>query len=170
MTFDMLLTHFFLCRLLLVIILYRVQSNPSQKPNNIVIIVRALYGVLYKHHIFVQVSFVFLRWWWENVNTTIFCLPDCSYCVHHKCLQDVHRLCAHIVTTEQKIPLENISPEIGLARQSYKCAECETPLNFSKWVNEFNVFIANFSKNYCAIYNTEKDSTLSIIIFFKDKE
>lgn len=59
---------------------------------------------------------------------------DCGFSVHHKCLQNVLRVCAHILTSEKKSPNELICPELGLSLQKYVCAECATPfqLHFSK--------------------------------------
>ncbi|XP_055708664.1 differentially expressed in FDCP 8 homolog isoform X2 [Phlebotomus papatasi] len=68
---------------------------------------------------------------WSVVQASYIC-SDCSFCVHHKCLNSVLRVCAHVVATERKIPIEDICPEVGLAEQKYKCAECSIPLTFNK--------------------------------------
>lgn len=57
---------------------------------------------------------------------------DCNYRVHHKCVQNVRRVCAHVAASEITEPMLDISPEIGLAMQKYKCAECNVSLRFSK--------------------------------------
>ncbi|GAB0096135.1 Differentially expressed in FDCP 8 homolog [Sergentomyia squamirostris] len=67
---------------------------------------------------------------WSVVQASYIC-SDCSFCVHHKCLSSVHRVCAHVVATERKTPVEDICPEEGLAKQKYKCAECSVPLTFN---------------------------------------
>jgi hypothetical protein len=53
---------------------------------------------------------------------------DCFYVVHVKCLKYVTRMCAHIVVSEKGRPETRICPEIGLAAQSYRCAECNIQL------------------------------------------
>uniref|UniRef100_A0A182SEE7 Phorbol-ester/DAG-type domain-containing protein n=1 Tax=Anopheles maculatus TaxID=74869 RepID=A0A182SEE7_9DIPT len=67
---------------------------------------------------------------WNVVQASYVC-NDCSFAVHHKCLRSVIRICAHIVTTEHKQPIECICPEIGLAFQKYTCAECGTQLSYN---------------------------------------
>lgn len=61
---------------------------------------------------------------------SVFMFLDCNYTVHYKCVQSIRRECAHIAATERKIPIERISPEVGLHKQFYKCAECSTRLNY----------------------------------------
>lgn len=58
---------------------------------------------------------------------------DCDYRVHHKCVHSIIRICAHVVASERTEPILDISPEVGLARQQYKCAECEATLNLSEY-------------------------------------
>ena len=70
----------------------------------------------------------------RNLHIKHLSVLDCSFCVHHKCVQNVLRICAHVITSERNNPLDDISPEIGLAMQYYKCAECSTALNFSKFI------------------------------------
>uniref|UniRef100_A0A4Y0BFM1 Phorbol-ester/DAG-type domain-containing protein n=1 Tax=Anopheles funestus TaxID=62324 RepID=A0A4Y0BFM1_ANOFN len=67
---------------------------------------------------------------WNVVQASYVCY-DCSFAVHHKCLRSVIRICAHVVTTEHKQPIECICPEIGLAFQKYTCAECGTQLSYN---------------------------------------
>lgn len=69
---------------------------------------------------------------WSVVQASYIC-SDCSYCVHHKCLKSVMRVCAHVIATERKYPIEDICPEVGLSIQAYKCVECKTTLNFSMY-------------------------------------
>lgn len=59
---------------------------------------------------------------------------DCNYCVHHKCINSVSRVCAHIAASENKEPIWDICPEDGLAAQKYKCDECDTSLSFSEYI------------------------------------
>ena len=68
---------------------------------------------------------------WSVVQASYIC-ADCGYCVHHKCINSIARVCAHISASENKEPTYQICPEIGLAKQHYKCFECETSLSFSK--------------------------------------
>lgn len=70
---------------------------------------------------------------WNVVQASFIC-SDCSFCVHHKCVSQILRVCAHVITSERKIALEEICPEVGIALQSYKCAECQTNFNFSKYL------------------------------------
>lgn len=53
---------------------------------------------------------------------------DCYYVVHAKCLKYVTRMCAHIIVCEKGRPEFRICPEIGLATQVYRCAECKIQL------------------------------------------
>ncbi|XP_058122971.1 differentially expressed in FDCP 8 homolog [Anopheles coustani] len=77
---------------------------------------------------------------WNVVQASYVC-NDCSFAVHHKCVRNVIRICAHVVTTEHNLPIECICPEIGLAFQKYTCAECGTQLsyNISTAVNCFGL-------------------------------
>ncbi|XP_058832106.1 differentially expressed in FDCP 8 homolog [Topomyia yanbarensis] len=65
---------------------------------------------------------------WNVVQSSYSC-TDCSFAVHHKCIRNVIRICAHVITTEQNLPIECICPEIGLAFQKYTCAECGSQLS-----------------------------------------
>lgn len=60
-----------------------------------------------------------------------YCCMDCGYVAHQKCVDSVIRVCAHVIVSERQFPILEICPEIGLAAQGYKCAECETSLNYS---------------------------------------
>ncbi|XP_037045102.1 differentially expressed in FDCP 8 homolog isoform X2 [Bradysia coprophila] len=71
---------------------------------------------------------------WSVVQASYIC-QDCSFRVHHKCVQFVIRICAHVIASERNGTIEDICPEVGLAIQGYKCAECEVPLNFkNRWI------------------------------------
>lgn len=65
---------------------------------------------------------------WNVVQASYIC-TDCSFAVHHKCIRNVIRICAHVITTERNLPIECICPEIGLAFQKYTCAECGSQLS-----------------------------------------
>ncbi|XP_062541176.1 LOW QUALITY PROTEIN: differentially expressed in FDCP 8 homolog [Armigeres subalbatus] len=67
---------------------------------------------------------------WNVVQTSFVC-TDCSFVVHQKCMRNVIRICAHVITTERNLPIECICPEIGLAFQKYTCAECGTQLSYN---------------------------------------
>lgn len=69
---------------------------------------------------------------WSVVQASYICI-DCGFSVHHKCIESVVRVCAHIITSERKEPYNEICPETGLAFQAYKCAECQTSLSFSEY-------------------------------------
>ncbi|XP_037879879.1 differentially expressed in FDCP 8 homolog isoform X1 [Glossina fuscipes] len=66
---------------------------------------------------------------WSVVQASYMC-SDCHYTVHQKCVDSVVRICAHVIVSERQYPIADICPEIGLAAQQYKCAECHTQLNF----------------------------------------
>lgn len=68
---------------------------------------------------------------WSVVQASYIC-ADCNFRVHYKCLENVIRVCAHVITSERKEPFDEICPENGLSFQAYKCAECRTSLSFSK--------------------------------------
>ncbi|XP_055844958.1 differentially expressed in FDCP 8 homolog isoform X2 [Episyrphus balteatus] len=71
---------------------------------------------------------------WSVVQASYIC-NDCKYTVHSKCINDIVRVCAHVVVSERKNPIADICPEIGLAAQGYKCAECQAALTFKNaWV------------------------------------
>lgn len=92
-------------------------------------VVQASYVCTGNFNIFLNFNIVY--------NYYMFNTIDCNYRVHNKCIQSVGRVCAHVITSESNEPLLDISPEIGLAMQQYKCAECATSLRFSK-SNNFN--------------------------------
>lgn len=66
-----------------------------------------------------------------NVVQAFYVCADCSFVAHHKCIPNVIRICAHVITTERNLPIECICPEIGLAFQKYTCAECGTQLSYN---------------------------------------
>lgn len=68
---------------------------------------------------------------WSVVQASYICI-DCNFCVHHKCVTNVIRVCANVIASERKEPLDEICPENGLSFQRYKCAECHASLSFSK--------------------------------------
>ncbi|XP_034658154.1 differentially expressed in FDCP 8 homolog [Drosophila subobscura] len=71
---------------------------------------------------------------WSVVQASYIC-SDCGYLVHQKCIDNVKRVCAHVLVSERQHPISEICPEVGLAAQNYKCAECGTLLNLkSSWI------------------------------------
>lgn len=72
---------------------------------------------------------------WSIVQGSYIC-NDCGYLCHYKCIDDVCRVCAHVVMTEKGYFEMSICPEKGLANQDYKCAECHTALTFKDAWNE----------------------------------
>ncbi|XP_055313344.1 differentially expressed in FDCP 8 homolog isoform X2 [Sitodiplosis mosellana] len=71
---------------------------------------------------------------WSVVQASYICI-DCNFRVHYKCIESIVRVCAHVITSERKEPLDDICPETGLSFQAYKCAECNTSLSFKGgWV------------------------------------
>uniref|UniRef100_A0A1B0FAB8 Phorbol-ester/DAG-type domain-containing protein n=1 Tax=Glossina morsitans morsitans TaxID=37546 RepID=A0A1B0FAB8_GLOMM len=72
---------------------------------------------------------------WSVVQASYMC-SDCHYTVHQKCVDSVVRICAHVIVSERQYPIADICPEIGLAAQQYKCAECHTQLNFKHFWTE----------------------------------
>lgn len=49
---------------------------------------------------------------------------NCFYAAHSRCVNQVERLCSHVVVSEKGVPEYRICPEVGLALQKYRCAEC----------------------------------------------
>lgn len=72
---------------------------------------------------------------WSIVQGSYIC-NDCGYLCHYKCVDHICRVCAHVVMTEKGSFEMSICPEKGLATQDYKCAECQTALNFKDMWNE----------------------------------
>lgn len=68
---------------------------------------------------------------WNVVQASYIC-EDCGFCVHLKCVENVLRVCAHVVASDRKEPIDEICLEIGLSFQEYKCAECQASLSFSE--------------------------------------
>lgn len=61
---------------------------------------------------------------WVSFQESFTCV-NCCYAVHSKkCVNQVERLCSHIIACEKGVPEFRICPEIGLSFQKYRCAEC----------------------------------------------
>ncbi|XP_077302151.1 differentially expressed in FDCP 8 homolog [Arctopsyche grandis] len=63
-----------------------------------------------------------------NVMQGSYVCKDCNYKCHVKCVDNVSRICVHVVASENNELVMSICPEKGLAAQQYKCAECKTHL------------------------------------------
>lgn len=72
---------------------------------------------------------------WSIMQGSYIC-SDCGYICHYKCVDNIFRICAHVIMTENGHFEMNICPQKGLAAQDYKCAECHTPLTFKDSWNE----------------------------------
>ncbi|CAH0404255.1 unnamed protein product [Chilo suppressalis] len=72
---------------------------------------------------------------WSIVQSSYKC-SDCNYVCHYKCVDEVCRMCAHVVMTDRGQFEMSICPEKGLAAQDYKCVECQTALTFKDSWNE----------------------------------
>lgn len=61
---------------------------------------------------------------------------ECNYKCHVKCLDQVCRVCAHVLVTEKPTYIYDICPqaENGLANQNYRCAECLAHTSISKYL------------------------------------
>jgi hypothetical protein len=63
-------------------------------------------------------------WIFQQFYTCIYC----SFNAHAKCVKYIERTCVNMVVSEKGIPETRICPEIGLALQMYRCAECRIQL------------------------------------------
>jgi len=61
---------------------------------------------------------------------------DCKFSCHWKCLNNVCRVCVHVVASEAGgyTHTKDICPEQGLSKQGYRCAECKVRITFSKYL------------------------------------
>lgn len=62
---------------------------------------------------------------------------DCKFCCHWKCLNNICRVCVHVVASEAGgyTYTKDICPEQGLSSQKYRCAECKVRITFSKYIH-----------------------------------
>ncbi|KAK2578698.1 hypothetical protein KPH14_011665 [Odynerus spinipes] len=73
---------------------------------------------------------------WTVLQSWYMC-SDCRFCVHWKCLNNICRVCVHVVASEAGgyTYTKDICPERGLSSQGYRCAECKVRITFkSAWV------------------------------------
>ncbi|XP_076370748.1 differentially expressed in FDCP 8 homolog isoform X2 [Tachypleus tridentatus] len=64
---------------------------------------------------------------WGVLNGWLHC-KNCSFKCHNKCFSFLTRTCAYLKVTENPSYIMDICPEVGLASQCYKCAECKRKL------------------------------------------
>ncbi|XP_043287638.1 differentially expressed in FDCP 8 homolog isoform X2 [Venturia canescens] len=69
---------------------------------------------------------------WTILQSWYMC-RDCSFCCHWKCINNIRRVCAHVVACETGgyTYTMKICPEKGLSAQAYRCAECQTRITFA---------------------------------------
>lgn len=73
---------------------------------------------------------------WTMLQSWYMC-SDCRFSVHWKCLNNICRVCVHVVASEAGgyTYTKDICPEIGLSAQGYRCAECRIRITFEPaWV------------------------------------
>ncbi|XP_003706901.2 differentially expressed in FDCP 8 homolog isoform X2 [Megachile rotundata] len=73
---------------------------------------------------------------WTMLQSWYMC-SDCKFCCHWKCLNNICRVCVHVVASEAGgyTYTKDICPEQGLSGQGYRCAECKVRITFnSVWV------------------------------------
>ncbi|XP_076661992.1 differentially expressed in FDCP 8 homolog isoform X1 [Halictus rubicundus] len=69
---------------------------------------------------------------WTMLQSWYMC-SDCKFCCHWKCLNNICRVCVHVVASEAGgyTYTKDICPEQGLASQGYRCAECKVKITFT---------------------------------------
>ncbi|XP_043787209.1 differentially expressed in FDCP 8 homolog isoform X2 [Apis laboriosa] len=73
---------------------------------------------------------------WTMLQSWYMC-NDCKFCCHWKCLNNICRVCVHVVASEAGgyTYTKDICPEQGLSNQGYRCAECKARITFkSTWI------------------------------------
>ncbi|XP_076547569.1 differentially expressed in FDCP 8 homolog isoform X2 [Osmia lignaria lignaria] len=73
---------------------------------------------------------------WAMLQSWYMC-SDCKFCCHWKCLNNICRVCVHVVASEAGgyTHTKDICPEQGLSGQGYRCAECKVRITFkSAWI------------------------------------
>ncbi|XP_018315476.1 differentially expressed in FDCP 8 homolog isoform X4 [Mycetomoellerius zeteki] len=68
---------------------------------------------------------------WTMLQSWYMC-NDCKFSCHWKCLNNVCRVCVHVVASEAGgyTHTKDICPEQGLSKQGYRCAECKVRITF----------------------------------------
>ncbi|KAG5324043.1 DEFI8 protein, partial [Pseudoatta argentina] len=69
---------------------------------------------------------------WTMLQSWYMC-NDCKFSCHWKCLNNVCRVCVHVVASEAGgyTHTKDICPEQGLSKQGYRCAECKVRITFT---------------------------------------
>ncbi|KAM0731359.1 Differentially expressed in FDCP 8-like protein [Formica fusca] len=69
---------------------------------------------------------------WAMLQSWYMC-SDCKFSCHWKCLNNVCRVCVHVIASEAGgyTHTKDICPEQGLSKQSYRCAECKVRITFT---------------------------------------
>ncbi|XP_046142212.1 differentially expressed in FDCP 8 homolog isoform X2 [Osmia bicornis bicornis] len=69
---------------------------------------------------------------WAMLQSWYMC-SDCKFCCHWKCLNNICRVCVHVVASEAGgyTHTKDICPEQGLSGQGYRCAECKVRITFT---------------------------------------
>ncbi|KYN02862.1 Differentially expressed in FDCP 8 like protein [Cyphomyrmex costatus] len=73
---------------------------------------------------------------WTMLQSWYIC-NDCKFSCHWKCLNNVCRICVHVIASEAGgyTHTKDICPEQGLSKQRYRCAECKIRITFkSVWI------------------------------------
>lgn len=68
----------------------------------------------------------------SHPNIGVFLSSVCDYRCHGRCLEGTIRRCASLRVSEDPTYILRICPEVGLAAQGYKCAECKRLITNSK--------------------------------------
>ncbi|XP_012286719.1 differentially expressed in FDCP 8 homolog isoform X2 [Orussus abietinus] len=74
---------------------------------------------------------------WTVLQSWYIC-SDCGFCCHWKCLNNICRVCVHVIASETGgyNNTMDICPEQGLSAQGYRCAECNAKITFNTaWVD-----------------------------------
>ncbi|XP_076044585.1 differentially expressed in FDCP 8 homolog isoform X1 [Oratosquilla oratoria] len=67
---------------------------------------------------------------WGVIHVSFSC-SMCGYQCHSRCLERIQRRCAGIRAAEDPSYILRICPEVGLAAQNYKCAECRVTVTYT---------------------------------------
>ncbi|XP_076630393.1 differentially expressed in FDCP 8 homolog isoform X2 [Colletes latitarsis] len=73
---------------------------------------------------------------WTMLQSWYMC-SDCKFCCHWKCLNNIRRVCVHVIASEAGgyTYTKDICPEQGLSNQGYRCAECKVQITFNPpWI------------------------------------
>ncbi|KAK6627594.1 hypothetical protein RUM44_010072 [Polyplax serrata] len=97
---------------------------------------------------------------WNVLHSWYLC-SECNYKCHVKCLDQVCRVCAHVLVTEKPTYIYDICPqaENGLANQNYRCAECLAHTSIS--YNSVEPRLCDYTgKYYCSTCHWNSTSVI----------